>query len=76
MSIEDDIATIRTAADGGDRHAERALQALTRGRQPRQQPRQPSPTGNAVAPRPGGATDHSPATPRKRGGTHPPTPNP
>ncbi len=30
MSIEDDIATIRTAADGGDRHAQRALQALTR----------------------------------------------
>ncbi len=30
MSIEDDLATIRTAADGGDRHAQRALQALTR----------------------------------------------
>jgi len=30
MSIEDDLATIRTAADGGDRRAERALQALTR----------------------------------------------
>jgi len=30
MSIDDDIATIKTAADGGDRHAQRALQALTR----------------------------------------------
>jgi len=30
MSIEDDLATVRTAADGGDRHAQRALQALTR----------------------------------------------
>jgi len=30
MSIDDDVATIKTAADGGDRHAQRALQALTR----------------------------------------------
>ena len=30
MSIEDDIATIKTAADGGNRQAQRALQAFTR----------------------------------------------
>jgi glucokinase len=30
MSIEDDLATIRTAADGGNRQAQRALQAFTR----------------------------------------------
>ena len=30
MSIEEDLATIRSAADGGDRHAQRALEALAR----------------------------------------------
>jgi len=29
-SIEDDLATIKTAADGGNRQAQRALQAVTR----------------------------------------------
>jgi len=29
MSIEDDLATIRTAADGGNRQAQRALRAFT-----------------------------------------------
>ena len=29
MSIEDDIATVRTAADGGNRQAQRALRAFT-----------------------------------------------
>jgi len=29
-SIEDDIATIKTAADGGNRQAQRALQAFAR----------------------------------------------
>ena len=30
MSIEEDLATIKTAADGGNRQAQRALQAFTR----------------------------------------------
>ena len=30
MSIEEDIATIRTAADAGNRQAQRALRAFTR----------------------------------------------
>ena len=29
MSIEDDISTIKTAAEGGNRQAERALRAVT-----------------------------------------------
>ena len=29
MSIEEDIATIKTAADGGNRQAQRALRAFT-----------------------------------------------
>jgi len=30
MSIEEDLATIKTAAEGGNRQAQRALQAFTR----------------------------------------------